>query len=575
MNKTVNINLGGLFFHIDEDAYQKLTRYFDAIRRSLSNSTGQEEIIKDIEMRIAELITERHTHDKQVINTREVDEIIAIMGQPEDYRIQDDEPEYTSTATRGVKKLYRDTEKGMLGGVCTGLGHYIGIDAVWIRIFFLILAFGFGTGFLAYIILWIAIPAAVTTAEKLEMTGEPVTISSIEKKVREEFENVTERFKGADYSRVGDQAKTGVERVASAIGSVFMAIFKVFAKIIGILLVAFSSFMLLLMLVGLFTLGSTSFIDVPWQGHLDTMNYTGVSFGFIAALAFLAVGIPMFSLFMLGLKIISSKIRSVGNIARYTLLAVWLISVGGLIALSVKQATEVAQEGKTVKKEILSLTPQDTLMVRFRYNDFYAKDIDHHDTFRFIQSENGREIIFSNNVVIEVLPTDEPSAYFTIEKCGKGRTLSEAKERAENIVYNYQIEGNKLVFDNYFLTEPENKFRGQKVKIFLYLPKGTLFKPDSSMQNFDDSSNYFFNLHFSGNYLYRVDENRVMCVDCPPDENDYGDVVGGNSDHPHGFKTKKVIIIDNNGVILKDSSRIEKKVKKIQFNDEGVLIKTE
>ena len=73
MNKTVNINLGGMFFHIDEDAYQKLTRYFDAIKRSLSNSTGQDEIIKDIEMRIAEIISEKHANDKQVINLRPID----------------------------------------------------------------------------------------------------------------------------------------------------------------------------------------------------------------------------------------------------------------------------------------------------------------------------------------------------------------------------------------------------------------------------------------------------------------------------------------------------------------------
>ena len=90
MNKTVNINLGGMFFHIDEDAYQKLSRYFDAIKRSLSDSNGQDEIIKDIEMRIAELVSEKHTSEKQVINLKEFDEIIAVMGQPEDYRIDPD-----------------------------------------------------------------------------------------------------------------------------------------------------------------------------------------------------------------------------------------------------------------------------------------------------------------------------------------------------------------------------------------------------------------------------------------------------------------------------------------------------
>ena len=189
MNKTVNINLGGMFFHIDEDAYQKLTRYFDAIKRSLSNSNGQDEIIKDIELRIGELISEKHTSDKQVIHIKELDEIIAIMGQPEDYRIDSDENEAQNNfnATNRIhKKLYRDKEKGSIAGVCTGLGHYFGVDAVWIKILFLVLA-STSFGIIAYIILWIVMPEAITTSEKLEMTGEPITISNIEKKVKEEY----------------------------------------------------------------------------------------------------------------------------------------------------------------------------------------------------------------------------------------------------------------------------------------------------------------------------------------------------------------------------------------------------
>ena len=147
MNKTVNINLGGMFFHIDEDAYQKLTRYFDAIKRSLSNSSGQDEIIKDIEIRVSELLTEKQKSDKHVVGLKDVDEVIAVMGQPEDYKIDDDGPETKSTtySASRTRKLYRDTENGMIGGVLAGLGHYFGIDKVWLRVFMLGLVFVFGT----------------------------------------------------------------------------------------------------------------------------------------------------------------------------------------------------------------------------------------------------------------------------------------------------------------------------------------------------------------------------------------------------------------------------------------------
>jgi len=181
MNKTVNINLGGLFFHIDEDAFQKLNRYFDAIKRSLSNSSGQEEIMKDIEMRISEIFSQNKETDKHVINLKDVDSMIAVMGQPEDYRIEEEgEPAQKNfnNSSKTSKKLYRDIDKNLLGGVSAGLGHYFGIDALWIRLaFVLIVIAGVGFPIFLYILLWVLIPKAQTTTEKLEMTGEPVNLS--------------------------------------------------------------------------------------------------------------------------------------------------------------------------------------------------------------------------------------------------------------------------------------------------------------------------------------------------------------------------------------------------------------
>ena len=192
MNKTVNINLGGLFFHIDEDAFQKLNRYFDAIKRSLSNSSGQDEIMKDIEMRISEIFSESKETDKHVISLRDVDAMIAVMGQPEDYRIEEEGETQNASqnfnTTKPNKKLYRDIDKNILGGVAAGFGHYLGIDSLWIRLLLvLIVIAGVGFPILLYIILWVLIPKAQTTTEKLEMTGEPANLSNIEKKVREEF----------------------------------------------------------------------------------------------------------------------------------------------------------------------------------------------------------------------------------------------------------------------------------------------------------------------------------------------------------------------------------------------------
>jgi phage shock protein PspC (stress-responsive transcriptional regulator) len=575
MNKTVNINLGGMSFHIDEDAYLKLTRYFDAIKRSLNNSSGQDEIIKDIEMRVSELLTEKQKSDKHVVGLKDVDEVIVVMGQPEDYILEDEErpnqsfdKDYTN---RKHKKLYRDKEKGMIGGVATGLGHYFGIDAVWIKILFLIFVFaGFGTGILAYFVLWVVTPEAVTTSEKLEMTGEPVTISNIEKKVREEIESLSEKFKNADYDAMGNHVKSGAERISSSFGDFVMSLFKVFAKFLGIVLIMSGLSILVMLLIGVFTLGTNIFIDFPWQNFVEAGNFTEYPIWSFGLLMLFAVGIPFFFMTLLGFKLLSPNLKSIGNITKYTLLAIWIIAVAIAISIGIKQATEISYDNKTVEKKAINITTKDTLYVKFRYNDYYAKDLNHYREFEFVQDSANNQFIYSNDVRLHVLQTDQAAPYIQIEKSARGNSFSSAKKRAEKIDYKVQINGNHLVLDNYFLTDVKNKFRGQEVDVYLYLPEGQLFKPDSSVQDYDDSENDFFDLHFSGDYNYKVKGSKIICLNCPPDENDSENYYNADEETHiekdsvnevsikingkevlNGKKTKGQLTTDKNGVIIK------------------------
>ncbi|RZJ36161.1 MAG: PspC domain-containing protein [Flavobacterium sp.] len=575
MNKTVNINLGGMFFHIDEDAYQKLTRYFDAIKRSLSNSTGQDEIIKDIEMRIAELISEKHSSDKQVINVAELDEIIAVMGQPEDYRIEGDaEPEpinYTATPGR-PRKLYRDKDGAMVGGVLAGLGHYFGIDKVWLRIILLVLFFCWGIGLLAYIILWIVMPEAITTAEKLEMRGEPVTIANIERKVREEVETLSQKYRTVSYDKMGNEIRTGVGRAANNAGDAITRVLRILAKIFGAIIVFWAGITLIGMLIALFTFGSSSFIEVPWQNYVDALNYTNLPLFVVALLFFFAVGIPFFILLILGLKLVVRNLRSLGSIVKYALLAVWLISVGILITVGIRQATEVSSEGKTVMKQELALNPGDTVKIRFRYNDYFAKDVDSHHDFQFTQDEAGKELIYSNNVQFTILKAVGTKPYIQIEKQAHGKTLAEARKRSEKINYTFEVQGNQVILDNYLVTDIANKYRDQRVEIFLYLPEGMLIKPDSSVQDYDASDDGFFNLHYSGDYLYKVGANQVKCLDCPADENDWEDVEGADTDTT--ATTTVTVNADGVRVVKGEKVQTEREFKGLEINEDGIIIKT-
>jgi phage shock protein PspC (stress-responsive transcriptional regulator) len=561
-----------MFFHIDEDAYQKLSRYFDAIKRSLTNSSGQDEIIKDIEMRVSELLTEKQKTEKHVVGLKDVDEVIAVMGQPEDYRIDEEEIGYTATpfssnSSTGVRKLYRDKDNGMVGGVLAGLGHYFGIDKVWLRIILLILFFAWGIGLMAYIILWIVMPEAKTTTEKLEMTGEPVNISNIEKKVREEFENVSDKIKNANYDEMGNRVKTGAEKIGSSLSDFIITLLKVFSKFLGVLLIIIGLFVIAALFIGVFTLGSSSIISVPWNGFIEAGNFTEYPVWTFGLIMFLTVGIPFFFLSLLGFKLLSPNLKSIGNIAKYTLLALWLISISLAITIGLKQASAFAIDGRVVQKETVNIKPTDTLLLKFKHNEYFAKNLYDNNNFKITIDSTGKSVIYSNNVSFKIAQSDSKTAYIQIEKEAKGKSLFEAKQRAEKIKYSYKIIGNQLIFDNYLLTDIQEKFRDQEIEITLFLPLGTLLKMDESMRNYDQTDDdYFLWNPDNKEEIFKVESDKIKCQNCSSD--------GENVEIDSNIKENDSVVtttVTVNGEVVKIKETTTK--KGLSVDKDGVIVK--
>jgi len=184
MKKTLTVNISGSVFHIDEDAYNVLNDYLQSIKKHFSRTEGREEIISDFEARIAEMLHEQVNNGKQVITIEDIGKVMDVIGQPSEFDGDqlDQDGKKTEKNGKASKRLYRDPDNTIIAGVCSGLGSYFHSDPVWFRLaFVLAIIFGFGTGFIVYIILWIVVPEAETTAEKLEMKGEKVNISNIEK----------------------------------------------------------------------------------------------------------------------------------------------------------------------------------------------------------------------------------------------------------------------------------------------------------------------------------------------------------------------------------------------------------
>ena len=586
MNKTVNINLAGIFFHIDEDAYLKLSRYLEAIKRSFTDSQGRSEIIADIEARIAELFSERIQNEKQVVGIKLVDEVITIMGQPEDYLVDDeifeDEPRpKTSYSSRPTKKLFRDTDNSYIGGVAAGLSHYFGIDPLWMRLVWLLLALGSGGTFIfIYLIFWALVPEARTTSEKLTMTGDPVNISNIEKKIKDGIDSVSETVRNVDFKKHGDKLKEGFDNVSDnisetvknvdfqkqgnriksssqtffdSIGNILMFFLKVAAKFIGVILIITGISTLISLIVALFTVGITDVVDFPGLDMLYVANAANIPIWLISMLLFFAIGIPFFFIFYLGLKILVNNLKSIGNVAKFTLLGLWLISIIGLVITGVRQATEHAFDAKVNAQSELNIKANDTLTLSSVGLDTYNSYRYNNGMFRIVEDDNGRNLV-SSNVRFILRSTKDSIASISIDKEATGRNYDRAKKRAENINYSYELANNTLTLDKYLQTDIANKFSEQEVRVTVYVPEGTILYLD---RNFTRSWRYGY-LRYGNNLLndmrydnyYRVTRDAVECLNCE-DEKEVEENETSTSNSSSNTKEPEVSLkINEDGVDL-------------------------
>lgn len=569
MNKTVNINLANTFFHIDEEAYNKLRRYLESIKRSFSGTAGSDEIISDIEARIAELFTEKMEHERQVITQIEVDAVINVMGQPEDYQVDEDifedEPRPKAKTVSGrVKKLYRDTETKYIGGVCSGLEHYLGFDALWIRLIFILLAVFTGFGLIAYILLWILVPEASTTSQKLDMRGEPINITNIERKVKEGFDDVADKVKNVDYERVGNKVKSGSKTFFDTIGDIFMFLFKVFGKFIGILLIIIGAATLIGLFVGLVTVGVIDVVHFPGVDFYDIVNTTGAPVWLVSFLLFFAIGIPFFFVLYLGLKILVNNLKSIGNIAKFTLLGVWLLSIGVLIALGVRQAAAHAFTGTTTINEQLALEQStDTLLIGMRSNE--TIDYDNRFTFEdleMVYDENGNALLYSEDVRFDIKKSADSIIRLKVKKDADGSSFEEARERSSMIDYGYSFSGNELILDDFLTTNVSEKLRNQEVRNIVYIPEGKVVKLDGSAKgSIGRSTKNDKDLYRSDivDYLWVMGgDGELKCLNCP-DDLDWDDDDSGR------------IIIDEDGVDINVEDGNDS--FKMKIDEDGVEIK--
>ena len=588
MKKVININFQGRVVPIEETAYDILKQYVESLRRFFDREEGKDEIINDIEGRIAELFAETLKKGSTCITDDDVNAIIKSMGRPEEFeaeessvqaQLSDDSrqkqssysqssssqtnasqneqfsgtrpsrlfrdenhkllggvcagianyfgidkivvrilfilgsgitfipylilwvavPSSASTVIGSVRKrLYRDPENKLISGVCGGLASYFGIN-VWVpRVLFLIPFISFVTNWshwgmfdvpnfvnlsfspgsiLIYIILWLVIPEAQSTSEKLEMKGEKVDMNSIKNTIQKDMEGFGERAKefgkevgekaaemgaqlGSKGKQFGSEAGTVVRKTGNGVGDIIALLFKIFAYFI-LAIVLFS------IVVSLFGIGIVFTGLLPLKSYFieDGLQELVVWVGFICFSWVPVIGIITWIIRRI------AKIKSNSNTMRFGFAAMWLVGLICTISLIVSLRNDLSYHNSPVETEVALNNPGiDKLELKLiKDNRYYFNNTFlHFEPFANIDEDTA----YVQNIHVRIMKADNDSFKVTMLKMVNGSSKSEAEARAENIRFNLTQKDTLLLFDRGIPITKTDKFRNQAVYVTVYVPLG-------------------------------------------------------------------------------------------------------
>jgi len=479
MNKTISIHLQGVPFIIEEQAYEILRNYLERLIFLLKNQNGVEEIIQDVELRMAELFSSKISSSKQVIEAVDVEEILALLGNPEvfaDYENMDEsfkrvENENDEKENLYVKKrLFRDEENGILGGVCAGFASYFGVDIVIIRAIYVLLFIFGGFGFPLYIILWIITPRAKTSYEKLQMKGKPVTLEHIKSEIEDTAESIQKKSKAwGKKMREETTVLKGIKAIIRVI-SISIGIFMILSGI-GIFIMSM-----------VFIFGDPELIPAQINGEFMSLgkfgelvaeNQTDMSYFFYGILftSLSAVGL----LWIGGIRLIVAYGSKWFKYVSGTFTVVMIVGIVLLSLMGAKTGRAFAVHGE-LEKELFSLNANELNLVFETSTHVDAKG------YRTVsQGDMGvlkvvKNKIYFHGVHVQYHVSSDSLYHVKEILSSQGHDHHAALKKARNIEFKTWIASNQLHVSTYYKFPLKDKIRDQSVKLIIDVPAGKYVK---------------------------------------------------------------------------------------------------
>lgn len=512
MENNIKINIAGLIFQIEDKAFEILKDYLQQINSRLKNHVGGNEMIEDIEARVAEIFLESPSWKTGLISIEDVKEMIEKMGTPEEIA-GDTEEEYGNDRKSTSKKLYRDSDGAIIGGVCNGLGTYLRIDPVWIRILFVLFSIVYLSGLFVYIVLWIALPQANTFAKRREMFKDSEPRKDYAKNIKNEVSQAAENVSTATSESA---AKVGgaFNEVFKAFGKFFIILFRIIIAIIGVGFIiggfsALISYIVIAFFQSPILMGS--FFDT---GLFNINDFLSVLIGpalapWLIVLTSLVVMLPLLGMVYWGIRMVF-QFRAKDLILNVAMIIIWIVSCAALSLLLFSEGISFSHSGR-VSQELLLEEETDLHLALDK--DISTISYDKvlsipKDNIKFYLQKSGSSIYGTPE--IDIYRTEE-EPYIKVTKYSSGRSTGHAREQADNIKYQLNLSDDNLLLDGFYTIPSGTMWPGANVKIRIYLNDGDRIFIDEEVEDlFEDYlGNGTYSYELGGHYWLMTEEGII------------------------------------------------------------------
>jgi phage shock protein PspC (stress-responsive transcriptional regulator) len=437
----------------------------------------------------------------------------------------DSEPEEKHTESKkdstAYRRLFRDPDRRIIAGVCSGVAAYLKTDPLIIRILFLVAFLASGVGLLVYIILWIALPEAITTAEKLQMHGKPVNIETIEKTIKAEVKEVKRKLdKYATEARDSyEKQKYNVRRTSNQVVDILARIMLVFGRILGIiigLVLLFTGIALVISFGALFFgWDSFSFVDGGHMIHVSISEFFNYILSSQMAISLtpvaltLFIGIPLVMLIYASLRLIIGKHFRIPNFGN-SMGMLWVVSLIGIIFIVIDTLTDFKHKSTyEISNEVITLGDDEVLYLRAE--NFLVNDKT--PTVYMFGNQYIIESTDQGNVIhayprLNISRTTDGFVSLKINQLASGYTLDDAELRAGSIYYGLSITDSLVTMPPLYSFSAIDKIRSQEVLISIKVPEGQVIYFDESMKKLmlNNPHRYWSGLSFAGTYWEMTDK---------------------------------------------------------------------